>query len=102
VPTYFLTRGLIGNSAAVMVMIVFMLPAFFAAMYEKDGLTAEKIMLNIIRAKWYYPSLRPYKTENFYHVIEQEGKIFEQTENSATSAKASGIKEKTCKGTKKR
>jgi len=85
VPTFFISKGLIGNSVAVMVMIVLMLPAFFVAMYEKDGQPAERLLLNIIRAKWYYPPTRPYKTENFYHVIEQEGKLFDQNEETASA-----------------
>lgn len=86
VPTYFLTRGFIGNSAAVMVMIVLMLPMFFMAMYEKDGQPAEKILLNIVRSKWYYPPVRPYKTENFYNLIEQEGKLFDENGEETASA----------------
>ena len=35
VPVYFLTRGSVGNSAAVLLMIGVMLPAFFIAMYER-------------------------------------------------------------------
>ena len=93
VPAFFLSRAAIGNSAAVMLMIVLMLPAFFAAMYEKDGQPAEKILLNIIRAKWYRPPLRPYKTENFYHVIESEGKLFDENEK---------IQNPTAKGQKRR
>ena len=84
-PVFFITKGIIGNSAAVMVMIVLMLPAFFAAMYEKDGQPAERLLLNIIRAKWYYPPLRPYKTENFYTVIEMEGKLFDENEKTASA-----------------
>ena len=87
VPAYFLTKGIVGNTAAVMAMIVLMLPAFFMAMYEKDGQPAEKILLNIIRTKWYYPPIRPYKTENFYHVIETEGKIFVQNEKTTSTGK---------------
>ena len=78
VPTYFLTRGIIGNSPAVLVMIVVMLPAFFIAMYEKDGQPAEKILRNIIRSQWFFPQTRPYKTENFYHSIEREGAQFDR------------------------
>ena len=89
VPTYFLSKGIIGNTAAVMVMIIFMLPAFFMAMYEKDGQPAEKILINILRSKWYYPPIRPYKTENFYHVIEQEAVIFVQDEKTASAGKTS-------------
>ena len=87
VPTYFLSKGIIGNTAAVMVMIIFMLPAFFMAMYEKDGQPAENILINILRSKWYYPTVRPYKTENFYHVIEQEVDIFVQDEKTASAGK---------------
>jgi len=97
VPTFFITRGLIGNSAAVMAMIVIMLPAFFMAMYEKDGMPAEKILLNIVRAKFFYPPARPYRTENFYHVIEMEGKLFEQNEKSKPAAKTTAAKRKTDK-----
>ena len=37
VPTYLLTRGAIGNTGALFVMLVIMLPAFMMAMYEKTG-----------------------------------------------------------------
>ena len=72
IPTYFMAREAVGNSTAVLVMIGVMLPAFFIAMYERDGQPAEKILRNIIRARFFYPAKRPYKTENFYHYIEQE------------------------------
>ena len=44
IPTYFLTRGTLGNTTAVLVMIAVMLPAFFLAMNERDGQPAEKIL----------------------------------------------------------
>ena len=34
-PVYFFTRGAIGNSAAVLLMIGLMMPFFFFAMYER-------------------------------------------------------------------
>ena len=85
VPTYFLTRGIIGNSAAVIVMIFLMLPAFFIAMYERDGQPAEKILKNILRARYFFPRTRPYKTENFYNEIQKEGRIFASKTKTATS-----------------
>ena len=88
IPVYFMTKGIIGNSAAVMAMIVFMLPAFVAAMYEKDGITAEKILIHIVRAKWFCPTRRPYKTENIYQTIEQEGKAFAEYEKEQATGKA--------------
>ncbi|MDR1668982.1 MAG: PrgI family protein [Oscillospiraceae bacterium] len=65
VPAYLLTRGAIGGSGAVFLMIGLMLPFFFMAMYEKDGLSAEKVIRNYIRAKL-WPGVRPYRTVNIY------------------------------------
>lgn len=61
-PVYFLTRGAIGNSAAVLLMIGLMMPFFFFAMYEKDGQPAEKLLRNRLRYKL-WPKDRPYRTE---------------------------------------
>ena len=85
VPTYIFTRGAIGNSAAVLLMMGVMLPLFFIAMYEKDGQPAEKVIRNYIRTKIYWPGIRIFKTENFYAVLEKEGKSL-ATENK-TAAK---------------
>ena len=68
-PTYLLTRGTLGNSAAMLLMIGLMLPFFFFAIYEKDGLPLEKVLINIIRTCFLYPRGRPYKTENFYALL---------------------------------
>ena len=45
------------------------LPFFFFAMYERDGLPLEKVLKNIIRTRFLYPRVRPYKTENFYALL---------------------------------
>ncbi len=47
-------------------MLGIMLPAFLLAMYEKDGLPFEKVVRNIIRAKFLRPGIRAYRTENIY------------------------------------
>ena len=93
VPTYFLTRGVIGNSPAVIVMILMMLPAFFVAMYEKDGQPAEKLLKNILRARFFYPQTRPYKTENLYSYIEKEGSLFVGKDKKAKLAGKTPAKE---------
>lgn len=73
VPVYLLSRLAIGNTPAVLVMIVLMLPFFFVAMYEKNGLPAEKVLKNMLRHK-VWPRQRPYRTENFYKTLsEKEG-----------------------------
>jgi hypothetical protein len=86
VPIFFLTRGALGNSTAVLIMMAFMLPAFFMAMYERDGIPAEKILFYMLRCRWFFPPKRPYITDNFYSVIEKEGKIFECSQQSEVKA----------------
>ena len=66
IPTYLFTRSVIGNTGAMFLMIVLMLPFFLLAMYERDGLPCEKVVRNIIRSKFLWPTVRPYRTENFY------------------------------------
>jgi hypothetical protein len=92
VPTYLLTRGVLGNSGAVLVMIALMLPAFFIAMYEKDGQPAEKILLHIIRMRFFFPGTRPYRTENFYQIIEREGKFAGKEPATGAAGKAPDTK----------
>jgi len=103
VPAFFATRGALGNSASVLLMMALMLPAFFIAMYEKDGQPAERILFNILRSKWFFPQKRLYKTENFYSVIEKEGQIFERSERpkdkkAVPAGKAAGNKRETATG----
>lgn len=64
-PVYFFTRGAIGNSAAVLLMIGLMMPFFFFAMYERDGQPAEKILKNRLRYKL-WPKDRPYRTVTLF------------------------------------
>lgn len=66
IPIYLLTRSAIGNMMAMLLMIALMLPCFFFAMYERDGLPFEKVLRNIIRSKFLWTQTRIYKTENFY------------------------------------
>ena len=70
IPFYFLTRGILGMSNAATVMVILMLPAFMFAMYEKDGLPLEKILLNVIHVKLRYPAIRRYEIENLYEIQE--------------------------------
>jgi hypothetical protein len=88
-PVYFLTRSAIGNSAAMLLMIGLMLPAFFMAMYEKDGQPAEKVLRNMLRHRWYLPITRPYRTENIYAYLHKEGKAY-ANKAAAPTGKAAG------------
>ena len=66
IPVYLLTRSTIGNTGAMFLMMAVALPAFLLAMYEKDGLPLEKVVGNIIRARFLRPGIRPYQTQNIY------------------------------------
>jgi len=87
VPTYLLTRGVIGNSAAVLVMIGLMLPFFFLAMFERDGQPAEKVLRNFVRAKL-WPGTRPYITENLYKYLDEEGEPIANQNKTAAKTPA--------------
>lgn len=65
-PFYFLTRNYIGTSNAATGMVLLMLPAFLFAMYEKDGMPLEKVLLNIINVKLKKPAVRKYEVKNIY------------------------------------
>ena len=66
IPAYLLCRSALGSTGAMFVMLAVMLPAFLLAMYERDGLPFEKVVRNIIRARFLRPGIRPYRTENLY------------------------------------
>ena len=78
IPLYFLTKGLIGTSAASLLMMGAMLPFFFFAMYEKNGFPAEKILYFMIRQKFLTPGIRPDKSENIYRRLEETERIKEE------------------------
>ena len=74
IPTYLLARSSVGGTGAMLLMIALMLPFFFLAMYERDGLPAEKVLRNILRATILTPRVRPYRTENFYYYLHKQRK----------------------------
>ena len=94
VPLYLLTRGALGNSAALLLMLAVMLPAFLLAMYERDGLPLEKVARNILRAKFLRSGPRPYKTENIYAPFTLRGAM----EKEDAIAKSKHAKKKARKG----
>lgn len=72
VPFYLLTKNSLGSTLAACLMIVVMLPFFFFAMFEKDGMPLEKILKNIYRQKILRPGIRIYRTRNMYRIIQDE------------------------------
>ena len=71
-PIFFLTKGNIGTSTAAFLMILIMLPCFLFAMYEKHGQPLETVLIN---TKFIMPKERPYRTENFYAVLERQRQL---------------------------
>lgn len=96
VPTYFLTRGIFGNTGAVIALLIAALPFFFFAMYEKNGQPLEKILKNYINAKYRRPKVRPYVTNNIYSAIDRQIQLDKEvdrivgteTKNTAAKGKA--------------
>ena len=74
IPTYVLTRGLLGNDTAVVLMIGLMLPFLLFGIYEKDGQPLERVLGHFIRARFLVPRTRPYRTENMYAALERQNK----------------------------
>ena len=85
IPVYLLTRAAIGHTGALFIMISLLRPFFFLAMYQKDGLPAEKVVRYIVRAQFLYPRTRPYQTQNIYAFLSHE----QEVEQLAKSEKAS-------------
>lgn len=75
IPAYLLTRGFLGNTGAVMVLLAAALPFFLFAMYEKNGQPLEKVLKNIYIWRFKKPRIRPYRTNNFYAVLERQNKL---------------------------
>ena len=75
VPIYFLTRGFLGGSGAVMALVAAALPFFFFAMYEKNGQPLEKILKNFYNTRFKGPKVRPYQTNNLYAALERQSKL---------------------------
>ena len=66
IPCYFLFRNALGINNAAVLMVLMMLPAFLFAMYEKDGMHLEDVLMHVIRVKFIRPAVRKYETENYY------------------------------------
>ena len=75
VPLFFLLKRSVSTSAAAMVMMFVMLPAFLLGVYERNGQPLEVVLRNIIRVCFLRPKVRPYKTNNFYAVLERQDNL---------------------------
>ena len=81
IPFYLLTRKAIGTDVAALLMVAVMLPFFFIAMYEKDGMPAEQYLKHIILMKFIRPGIRRYKVENVYEQLRERENMEKEVEN---------------------
>lgn len=70
IPFYIFTKNSLGTSVSGILMIFIMLPFFFLAMYEKDGIPFEQIFINFIRF-CRSEQIRTYQTNNLYRQLEE-------------------------------
>ena len=75
IPFYLLTRKVIGTDVAALMMVAVMLPFFFIAMYEKDGVPAEQYLKQVIEMKFIRPGIRRYKVENLYEQLREPARL---------------------------
>ena len=87
VPAYFLTRGLLGTTGAVLILLACALPFFLLALYEKNGQPLEKILKNYINTKYRRPKVRPYVTNNIYSSIEKQILLEQEVDRIAGNKK---------------
>ena len=93
IPSYLLARSTIGNTGAMFLMMGVALPAFLLAMYEKDGLPAEKYFYRFFLWKFIRPVKRTYKKENRFELkkhreeMEMEGRTLEAKQKQCRKAR---------------
>ena len=94
VPVFFLLKEPLGSSTASMCMIVFALPFFLLAMYEKNGRPMEKIVRDIVQVCFLRPKHRPYRTNNFYTVLERQENLDKEVYSIVNQKKAHASRKK--------
>ena len=90
VPTYFLTRNLLGNDVALILLIVTALPFFFFTMYEKNGQPPEKLLKNYIRVRFLTQQARPYRTQNRFAALERQAYFDEEVKQLVSNTEKTG------------
>ena len=87
-----ISRHLAGEYNAMMVV---MIPAMLFAMYEKNGQPLEVVIRNIYRVCFQRPKQRPYKTNNFYAVLERQNQLDREVYQIVRKEKADPRRTKT-------
>lgn len=87
VPLFFILKDHINISGAAIIMIIVLLPFMLLAMYEKNGQPFEKVAKNIIQVIFIKPKQRPYKTNNYYSLLEKQDKLNKEVERIVKKGK---------------
>lgn len=87
VPLFFILKAHINISGAAIIMIIVLLPFMLLAMYEKNGQPFEKVAKNIINVLFIKPKQRPYKTNNYYSLLEKQDKLNKEVERIVKKGK---------------
>lgn len=87
VPLFFILKDHINISGAAIIMIIVLLPFMLLAMYEKNGQPFEKVAKNIINVLFIRPKQRPYKTNNYYSLLEKQDKLNKEVERIVKKGK---------------
>ena len=88
VPLFFLCKSFMNTTVAAILMILVLLPFMLMAMYEKNGQPLEKIVRNIVQVSFLRPKQRPYKTNNFYSVLERQENLDKEVYRIVRKTKA--------------
>ncbi len=89
VPLYFLLRKPLGTEAALIIMMIVMMPFFVCALYEKNGVPAEKLLVMMIRFKLAKP-IRPYRAVNIFSQLEERDKKRKEVRRLENKRKEAG------------
>lgn len=90
IPLFFITRGLIGNGPALMMLFIGAAPFAFLAIFSKDDITGWGWIKNIFRHST-RTHKRMYKTKNFYTFVDKGSKEGEGvTRDQTRKTKAGG------------
>lgn len=88
IPLFFLCKTGMNTSAASLVMVLALMPFMLLAIYEKNGQPLEKIARNFIMVCFLRPKVRPYRTNNFYSVLERQDKLDKEVYSIVNAKKA--------------
>ncbi len=91
-PLFFLTKGHIGSSAAAILMVMTVIPFMLLAMYEKNGRPFEKIAKNMLNVMLLRPKQRPYKTKNYYSMLEKQDEFEREVKTIVSGSNQSTAK----------